>query len=183
VHAVSVGFPQSIHYAYDMDRGAIFQVWKGGYLDATPMWHDRGDGSAQARGAVVYVTDSLSIWKTMNSTDATWTQQFRPKGYSLDDTGIPTFHYQMGGSKVEDKSMPGADGKSLVRSIKMQNGAGHFHRAAEADQIVMANGMYTVGQQDYYIIVLQGNARVETQNGKQVLWIPVDNEVKYEIIW
>lgn len=183
VHAVSVGFPQSIHYSYDLDRGAVFQVWKGGYLDATPMWHDRGDGSSQARGAIVYVTDSLSIWKSTSTADAGWMQQFRPKGYSLDEAGIPTFHYLMGNSKVEDKSMPSADGKSLVRNIKMQNGSGHFHRAAEADQIVLTNGVYTIGQQEYYIKVLQGNARVESHNGKQVLWIPTDSEVKYEIIW
>jgi hypothetical protein len=31
VHAISVGSPQQVHYTYDMDRGAIIQVWRGGF--------------------------------------------------------------------------------------------------------------------------------------------------------
>lgn len=39
-HAVSVSSQQQVHYTYDMDHGALVQVWRGGFLDTTPMWHN-----------------------------------------------------------------------------------------------------------------------------------------------
>jgi hypothetical protein len=42
--------PEGLSYSYDLDNGALVQVWKGGFLDATPMWHDRGDGHADPLG-------------------------------------------------------------------------------------------------------------------------------------
>ena len=37
-HSVNVGSPEGLHYTYDMDNGMLAQVWRGGFLDATPMW-------------------------------------------------------------------------------------------------------------------------------------------------
>src|SRR5690606_40264131 len=46
VHAISTGHPERIHYTYDLDHGNLFQVWRGGCLDATPMWNNRGNGTS-----------------------------------------------------------------------------------------------------------------------------------------
>jgi hypothetical protein len=51
VHAVSVGNKENIHYTYDLDNAALFQIWKGGFLNTTPMWNDRGDGSSKPMGS------------------------------------------------------------------------------------------------------------------------------------
>src|SRR5205085_11662518 len=32
-HAVNVGSPQQLHYTYDMDKGMVVQLWRGGFLD------------------------------------------------------------------------------------------------------------------------------------------------------
>ena len=42
---MNVGSNKGLHYTYDMDHGNMVQLWRGEFLDATPMWHDRGDGS------------------------------------------------------------------------------------------------------------------------------------------
>jgi hypothetical protein len=34
-----------------MDHSTLVQVWRGGFLDATPMWHERGDGSSRPTGS------------------------------------------------------------------------------------------------------------------------------------
>lgn len=52
VHAVSVGSPEQVHYSYDLDKGAVIHVWRGQFLDATPMWHDRGNGVSRPMGVV-----------------------------------------------------------------------------------------------------------------------------------
>src|SRR5690554_4316114 len=46
VHAVSVGSANNVHYTYDMDHGMLVQAWRGQFLDATPMWDGRGNGTS-----------------------------------------------------------------------------------------------------------------------------------------
>src|SRR5690606_39702282 len=46
-HAISIGSNQGLHYTYDLDHGALVQMWRGEFLNATPMWHQRGDGSSR----------------------------------------------------------------------------------------------------------------------------------------
>ena len=41
-HAISVGDPQGVHYSYDLTRGSLLKVWKGGFADVTEMWEGRG---------------------------------------------------------------------------------------------------------------------------------------------
>ena len=60
-HAVSVDNPDQLHYTYDLDHGALVQVWRGDFLDATPMWHDRGDGSSRPLGAVHHFTTQPAL--------------------------------------------------------------------------------------------------------------------------
>ncbi len=54
-HGISVGSPEQVHYTYDADFGNIVQVWRGMFLDATPMWENRGDGSSRPMGVVSYL--------------------------------------------------------------------------------------------------------------------------------
>ena len=113
VHAVSVGSPEGTHYTYDPENGAIVQAWHGGFLDATPMWHERGDGSSRALGSIVYIDPpSINIttsdipgnaWKA----DTTGTG-FRPNGYRLDQADRPIFRYTVYGQPVQDSIL--ADG-------------------------------------------------------------------------
>src|SRR5690606_35827136 len=49
-HSVSVGTPQKVHYTYDLDNGALVQVWRGEFFDSTPMWHDRGGSEGRRVG-------------------------------------------------------------------------------------------------------------------------------------
>ncbi|MEY4030578.1 MAG: hypothetical protein RJA90_1841, partial [Bacteroidota bacterium] len=53
VHAVNVGSPDKLHYTFDLDNANIVQIWKGNFLNTTPMWDDRGDGSSRPLGAVL----------------------------------------------------------------------------------------------------------------------------------
>ena len=107
-HGISVGSPSTVHYTYDLDKGAVVQVWRGDFLDATPMWHDRGDGSSRPMGMVqrmgtpVLFLGKLATPETAWITDTTGTD-FRPKGYSLDPDDLPTFRYQSYGASVDDK--------------------------------------------------------------------------------
>lgn len=42
-HAINIGFPEGGHYSYDTKQGALLPVWRGGFLNTTDMWHERGE--------------------------------------------------------------------------------------------------------------------------------------------
>ncbi len=84
MHAVSVGSPSNLHYTYDLEKGTVLQVWRGEFLDATPMWHDRGDGSSRPRGSVTLLGDDMLLGKTNGQSKwvaDTTGSGYRPKGY------------------------------------------------------------------------------------------------------
>jgi hypothetical protein len=193
VHAISVGSEEKVHYTYDTDTGMLLQVWRGGYLDATPMWHSRGDGSASAVGvvqrfgnpapALIRLATAQTAWKT----DSTGTR-FRPKGYALDINDKPTFKYSTYGTTVNDAITTMANGQGVTREMVIQNKIPDLYfRLAEAATITeMANGTYLVGDHAYYLKIEDAGGQkplLRNSNGKQELIIPVVNKVKYSILF
>ena len=104
-HAVGVGSPEQLHYTYDLDNGMIVQLWRGDFLDATPMWHERGDGSTTPAGSVQYFGKPAPNVGILTSTNAAWITDttgtgFKPKGYILDASRRPAFKYLMYGKLI-----------------------------------------------------------------------------------
>jgi hypothetical protein len=191
-HAVNVSSPQKLHYTYDMDRGNIAQVWRGGFLDATPMWHDRGDGSSRPLGAsrllgspafaIDQLTSPTQAWRA----DSTGTG-YRPTGYALDENDRPVFNYQLFGAKVNDAIRVLDQGKGFEREITIENAPGQLYvRLAKADQIEnLGNGLYLVNDKSYYLRLGNdaGNAVIREANGGKELIVPVLNKLVYAIIF
>ncbi len=71
-HAVNVGSARQLHYTYDLDKGMIVQVWRGDFLDATPMWHSRGDGSSRPVGSVQQFGLPMLAMEQLNSSAVAW---------------------------------------------------------------------------------------------------------------
>lgn len=184
VHAVSVGSPEGIHYTYDLDKGAIIQAWKGDFLDTTPMWDDRGDGSSKPLGSLTLFNHDLLLnpaasasWKA----DTTGTG-YRPLGYDLDDNDLPTFRYRISGKEVKDKIRI-EDGKYLERELKIEAGGDLAARIANGDKVErLSEGLYGIDDKKYYIRIEKGaDALIVNQN--ELLVRPVDNTIKYSIIF
>src|SRR5690606_25373688 len=55
-HTIAVGDPSGLHYIYNLKAGNLACVWRGEFLDATPMWHSRGDGSYRPAGMTRYLS-------------------------------------------------------------------------------------------------------------------------------
>lgn len=189
VHAVSVGSPTNIHYTYDMDKGSVFQVWRGDFLDATPMWHNRGDGSSRPRGSVTILGDAMILGKVNG--DAKWESDttgsaYRPKGYVLDDSDVPTFKYLAFGSEVSD-NMNVVNNQYFTRTIKVSNPVkGLVARVANGGSIEkISDGLYSVNGKSYYIQLEDKKAKAEirTNDGQQELLISVSGELKYSILF
>jgi len=190
VHAVSVGSPANLHYTYDLDKGALVQVWRGEFLDATPMWHDRGDGSSRPRGSVTLLNNAMFLGQ-VNGQSA-WTADttgsgYLPKGYSLDESDAPTFNYVAFGSPVTDH-LTVVDNKYFEREVKVAKPVPNMMaRVAEGTAIEMVSeGLYAINNKSYFIQIADRSVVPQIRNvaGGQELIVPVTSGgVKYAILF
>lgn len=192
-HAISVGSKEQVHYTYDLHHGSLVQVWRGGFLDATPMWHDRGDGSSRPIGAVKYLgKPALSIAK-LSSDQLAWVadtvgSSFKSKGYTLDAQEQPIFHYQLYNTTVQDAIRVLENGQGLRRELYVQQPtAGMYVRLAAGSTIEeLPKGMYLVDGKSYYLrLDNAGGAKPQIRNaaGGQELIIPLREKLAYSIIF
>ncbi|HCX21427.1 MAG: hypothetical protein CMB80_14365 [Flammeovirgaceae bacterium] len=174
-HSIGVGLPSGINYVYDLGAGNLACVWKGDFVNATPMWHDRGDGSFRPLGMIQYLYKGSSVSGSVKS-----------KGYVLDsESGLPTFIYEVNGQEVKDRIYPDASDSKVIREVALTDLSGSFE-VTEASAIKkMDNGMYLIGDNDYYIEILSGQTpEIREEDGKTLLMLPIDsNPIKYSIIW
>ncbi|MHB1179083.1 MAG: family 16 glycoside hydrolase, partial [Daejeonella sp.] len=193
VHTVSVGSAEQVHYTYDMDKGTIVQVWRGGFLDATPMWHSRGDGSSRPVGTVQRFGNPVLTVAKLSSPQAAWATDttgsgYRPKGYVLDNQDRPEFRYLIYGSLVSDASRALENGQGISRAITIQNPAQDMYvRLAEAAAIEkISEGMYLVDNKSYYLRLDDtGGAMpvIRDANGRKELIIPIRGKLSYSILF
>lgn len=192
-HGVNVGSTTQVHYTYDMDKGMIVQVWRGGFLDATPMWHERGDGSSRPAGSVQFLGKPVPAIEKLANADAAWTPDtiatgYRPKGYALDADSRPTFKYMIYGSAVSDASTVMEGGQGIHREVSVQNpGANLFMRIADGTKIEsLKSGLYAIDDKAYYIRVDDAAGAkpvVRTVGDRQELIVPIQQKLTYSIIF
>ncbi|AKD02307.1 hypothetical protein PKOR_03115 [Pontibacter korlensis] len=193
VHAVNVGSPEQVHYTYDMDNGNMVQVWRGGFLDATPMWYSRGDGSSRPVGAVQHLGQPAFTLAKLASPQAAWVADtagtgFRPVGYDLDKADQPTFSYRVYGSTVQDAIRVADEGKGIRRELTVQNpGDNLYARLAEGKSIeAVSKDMYVVDGKSYYIRLDDAGGQkpvVRDSNGQKELIVPMRGKLSYSIIF
>ncbi len=192
-HAISVGFPERMSYHYNLSNGALFEVWRAGFLDATPMWDSRGDGSTRALGSVVKLGDAPAV-AILSDPNSQWPEgtfggaHFRGKGYRLDRDGIPTFNYLLGETLVLDKITPKGKGTHFQRQLSLEGAlANGYHRAAKGKLIESIDKLRYRIDGTYYIQLLEKAASkgIIRQSGAfQELLIPFgQGTITYDLIW
>ena len=120
-NAINIGDPTGMHFTYDLNQGTLVQLWKGDFLDATPMWHNRGNGVSVPQGAVLALT-ALPPVRQQGSGGALSTVfgegDYHYQSYGVDEDNRPTFHYQAYGVTVSDQILPQEDRKGFLRQLK-----------------------------------------------------------------
>ncbi|MEO0007965.1 MAG: hypothetical protein RJA20_2161 [Bacteroidota bacterium] len=193
VHAVQVGDPAKLHYTYDLDNGSVAQIWKGGFLNTSPMWDDRGDGSSRPRGPVLALDDIQTIVpKTglfdMKSSEQDPVSGYKPTGYNIDAEGYPVFRYILtsSGTEVQDQ-ISVVNGESLVRTLTFGSAdaaKSYFVRLATGRSIEKVDdGVWVIDDKRYYVQT-KADARVETAQGISVLYVvPASEKVEWQVHW
>ncbi len=197
-HCIAVGTPEKIHFAYDLSQGALLDAWSGEFIDATDMWHKRGNAQLMtplgnvieffSKPSFAILADAQAAWP---DTIATKTPQYY-KGYALDSTGLPIFNFQLKNTKIADHISPKTDDeRSLHREIYFQGDDNRLYcRIAEGDMIEkLPNGTYAIDDKSYYLETDPADELVLRNTGEKTeLICPVNTSggeamVKYTLIW
>lgn len=196
-HTISVGEPGNANYTVDLQKGEFLQIWRGDFLETTPMWHGRGEtqlsvplGSVielSGKPSLALLTDQNTAWPDSN---VTYTNQ----GYDIDPNGRPVFKYTLGGAHVRESVAAEEDGRKLSHSFTVTPGTEKtaiWCRVAEGSDITeLPNGLYAINDKQYFIQLPNKEKpliRPTSRNTKELL-LPVKSTsnagaVSYSILW
>ncbi|MDQ0965232.1 hypothetical protein QFZ20_000635 [Flavobacterium sp. W4I14] len=190
-HAISIGSPLKVHYTYDADNGQLVLLWKGGFLDATPMWHDRGDGSSRPLGKAIQIGDGTPQIQRLATLQSEFKKDtvgsgFKPKGYTLDASGLPVFKYRTYGLSVKDATRVIDGGLGIRREIEPEGSANDLYLClAKANVIEQKDGKYVIADKAYSISVADEaelKPIIRTIQGTQELLVPFKCKIVYAIL-
>ena len=126
-HAIAVGFPERMSFAFDAERVEFAEAWKGKFLDAHGTWFNRFAPPAEPLG-----TNRIDLRSTFRlvlipiDADNVSSKQIdearRFLGYEIDGDGIPTFRYRIGSYEIADRFFPTAQGTLKRRFNVHRNG-------------------------------------------------------------
>jgi hypothetical protein len=188
--AIVVGYPESVHVAFDANVIRLAKVWRGGFFDAQGTWSGRAGRFLEPYGdeviklppgpALAFLEDATSPWPPATMTDRNVGGRF--VGYRLDEERRPIFMYELNGILVEEQPVPviSAGGANLLRrfSLEAASPSGQLYLlVAEGDEILQNDdGSWTVDA--VATVTLRGNAPllpfVRTSQGVRQLLLPVE---------
>jgi cytochrome c2 len=120
--AIAVGYPGGVNVAFSADQCRLAYAWGGTFLDASPVWNNRGGAPARLLGPRFWSAPPGHPWgltsnanippdfmgRANNPAFGTPLPQEPPRlfdapsavhfdGYALDRSGLPTFRYRVDG--------------------------------------------------------------------------------------
>lgn len=121
-HAIAVGLPEKVHFAFDAEQVRPALAWKGRFLDAQGTWFIRFAPPADPLGSKAVLFPAGAAVASLKNKQQSWPvyspdandPQFR--GYRVDAKGIPTFLYSSGNIDIEDR-FEATDKQTLKRSL------------------------------------------------------------------
>ncbi len=141
---IGVGYPGGVNICWDADAMNVAMLWRGGFMDASRHWTNRGQGNQKPAGYdVVKTAQGLPLQVLKDATRETWIRDskgqvaydrdkppaerksmrtfvmrhpdYRFRGYRLDAKRFPTFRYDFQDLQVKDRFEPAEiDGKEAV---------------------------------------------------------------------
>ena len=192
VHAIAVGFPAGVHYAFNALTPGPALLWQGRFLDAESTWDDRFTPLAVPLGIAVErlpagaplarLPSSEELWP-----DAPWPEGDAPGvsrlgrmlGYRLDPSGVPTFLYRIADVEVNERIEPLTESepaRGLRRTVEVGVGNGILWLRAAASPRLERTGESAWTTDSGLRVALPSSheqARERASGGHQELLVPL----------
>ena len=152
-HAIAVGFPQGIHFAFDALEVRSKILWRGRFLNAESTWSNRFSPFVRPLSE-----DRAKLPETMplaflESGPGPWPggmgQQagYRMRGFRVSPSGEPTFLYSFRGIAVQERLIPSQDNAWFRRTLELTGqGESVWFLAVRAPKIESRGaGIYSAG--------------------------------------
>jgi len=186
-HAIAVGFPEKVHFAFDAESVRLSQTWRGKFLDAHGTWFDRFTPPAVPLGK-----DSIDMpigapLALLENERQRWPKDsgYAFLGFRLDLRGVPTFLYRFKHFKVEECVEP--KGGGLIRrfhvkkesrsneksTLWLRANVGKSIQREKANSNTNDKGLTTIVSEDFS---LRGMVRNIDGQTEWILPVEVDSE-------
>jgi len=143
-HAIAVGFPESVHVAFDARNCRLALAWRGGFLSAESAWANRFTPFLEPLADDRIALSAGPVIAGLESPETPWPKRdggVRFLGYVLDEDGAPTFHYRAAGADVEETITPLDNGEGLRRAWRIQGATeGLYLKVADSLQFETSPG-------------------------------------------
>jgi hypothetical protein len=200
LYATSVGTPQGVHYAYDLETGALLRAWRGPWIDTAEMWEGRGESQlAKPTGPALTLNAKPTVALIEKAATAGWPESadalHSAQGYTLEPDGLPVFLSKLAELSIRDRLAPSADAKTLARRLDFKGSLAAWETQvllAEADVITaQPGGGWVIGDRSYYIDWPAGSPHQPTirQVGDQQLLVvrlsksTLEAPLAYSLVW
>jgi len=192
-HVLSVGHPSQVHFSYDLKQGALFQVWRGQFMDLSMAWIDRGETQlGRPMGSVIVLSDAPAVARLDNESSA-WPDSVSfddmdNKGYTLDQARTPTFTYITNGMNVSDRIHALASADGLERTITCTNVVSNAYCRLITGKTIekVSETLYAMNDRSYFIQVdskLKPILRNNASGQELIVNLNGGQSVTYSIIW
>jgi hypothetical protein len=150
--ALAVGFPNGVSVSFDAATCRLAYGWSGNFLDASPVWNDRGGNPAKVLGQRFWNAPAGCPWGVTYSNEPPnfaalasdpaygaplpegklydGPRQIGFDGYSIDKAGLPTFRYRINAAdpepvRVSERPEPlrGPAGVGVARRFQLETAA------------------------------------------------------------
>jgi hypothetical protein len=203
LYACVVGTPAGVHYAYDMETGALLSVWRRPFADMVEIWGPRArNQTARAAGHEIALTAKPLVAqfpdRMMIEFPKAWPMQPAPlyasAGYELEKNGQPTFLAKFEDLVIRDRIVPTADGRRLTRTLEFSGRLPEWQTwllFAEADAIEPTSEGWTAGAGNWTVQWPRESPHhptVRADNSRQMLVLRLDRAtldapLQYSISW
>lgn len=196
-HTMAIGAPDGVNYAIDLSRGELLNVWRGDFVETTPMWYGRGETQLMLPlGNVIEFGGKPSL-AFLATKDSDWPEEiddFSYEGYELKKDGTPIILYEMAGVSIRETFQTRDSGEKLVHTISVvaENATQQIFCLVAQGSIIekLPNGLYSIDDKSYYI-EFEGKETPIVRNssdGTKELVLPVKMKdktgvVTYSIVW
>ncbi len=178
-HGISVSSTTGANYSYDLSSGQLLRVWRGGFLNATPMWDSRGNGVSQPIGIVTELSDGSPLLH--NADYSAVSKEWQAKGYQiLGDGAVRFLAKSKDGIEMKDQIKAKADGKGIDRMLELTgNSAAMLVRVAPGKTLTkVSDNMYLIEETGIFVVSADA-----PKAGAEGIYLPVTTSLTYSLLF
>ena len=179
-HGISVSSAAGANYSYDLNSSQLLRVWRGGFLNATPMWDSRGNGVSVPVGIVTELSDGSAL--LLNADFTATTKEWQAKGYQVLGDGAVKFSAKSkDGFELKDQIQATEDGKGIERSLELSgNTTPMMIRVAPGKVLTtVSDNLYWIEDAGIFLKV----SGQKPQVGADGIFLPITSTLSYSLLF